>query len=223
MTGVEEGPPGTEPSADRLSEPMRSASVRSASVDDDLAWALEEFLAQFASWAERQAAAEAVAHRRREEWIRRRSEEEATWHAVTLGLSEARSAVTVHLSSGRALQGTAVGAGADFLAVQAGRRLVFVADEAIDAIRRPPGARAPAASDDRGASRRLPGLADICSWLAAERADVLVGWRHGGEPISGRLVAAGHDVLSLRLPSRPPATLYARLASVAEVSALLSG
>ena len=61
-------------------------------------------------------------------------------------------------------------------------------------------------------------LADVLFGLAGERPDVVVTLRHGGDPLSGQLRTVGLDVLTVRTPNDPPATVYVPLAAVSQVS-----
>jgi hypothetical protein len=159
---------------------------------------------------------EAARRRARERWLRQAAEEEATFRGVLADLGERRTGVTVHTASGRSHHGVICAVAGDFAAVRtsAGRE-VLVAIDAIAAVRTRPG-------EERVAGDRVLrvdlDLAQVLDHLAGERERVLLVPRRGGEPITGRLVASGQDVLTLRIDGEPPGSAYIPSAAVGEVS-----
>jgi hypothetical protein len=161
---------------------------------------------------------EAARGRARERWLRRAASEEATVRGVLVDLAERRAPVAVHTTAGRAHNGEICAVGGDFVALRtrAGTD-VLVACDAVVAVRTRPGA--PVATGDRPLRLGID-LAQVLDRLAAERERVLLVPRSGADAsaVAGVLVAAGHDVLTVRLDGDPPATAYVPAATVGEVA-----
>ena len=181
----------------------RTPRPRVAVVDDDPWAAPDPFAAELNRWAAERRAEDAATSRSRERWLRQQAEEGATWLGVLLDLAERRQAVVVDLRSGATVSGELVGVGEDvcFLTGLARRSpTTLVALVHVGAVR----AREPApsvASGDRRPALRLT-LAGVLGSLAAEREVIRVGLAGGGE-VTGRILGAGADVLTLDPGARP--------------------
>jgi hypothetical protein len=183
----------------RLSSSGPSVEV----VDDDPAMAPDPLAAELSRWAAELRAQDATRSRTRERWLRQQAEEGATWTGTLLDLAERRQAVVVHLRSGATLPGALVGVGEDvcLLAGPARRSpTTLVALVHVCAVRARAQA-AGAASGDRNPTLRLT-LAGALSTLAAEREVARIGLAGGGD-VTGRILGAGADVLTLDPVSRP--------------------
>lgn len=187
---------------------------------DDAA-AVDALLADLARWSSEQQVDEAVRARTRERWMRQRAGEEASFSGLLLDLAEQAIPVVLRTTTGRSHRGPIVAVGQDFLALSApGSRAVFVSTGAIASIRPEPGTRVGDAPSGR--SGAVPSrLVDVLLGLSADRPRVQI--HAGGEPVAGELRSVGIDVVSVLLDTRPPASVYLRLDSVAEVSLLVSG
>ena len=167
---------------------------------------------------------EAADARARERWLRRQAQEEATVAGVVLDLAESDRAVVATTTAGRSHAGRVVLVGDDCVVLrdEAGRD-TYLRMAALATVEPQPGsAGAPAATGERPPPSTAR-LLDLLGELAAERPDVqvwLVGVAHG---LTGRLVAVGQDVLTLRLAGDDERTSFVAAQSVAAVSLFVSG
>ena len=162
-------------------------------------------------WAADALVDEAVRRRTRERWLRIQAEEDASFAGTLVDLAEHGRPAVLDVA-GERLRGRLVGVGADFVAVRTDRRQdVLVPFDAIEAVRREPGA-----SDVRGdrSSTVDVALHSVLGPIAADRPDVVVRTRHG-TALRGQLRSAGTDVLRLRLDVEPPTPTWIPLTAVA--------
>lgn len=172
---------------------------------------------------------EAAATRRgarvRERWLRRAAEESATFAGTLLDLAEAGAAVTLHLLGGQRRVGRVVSLGSDFVALRAvagaRREDRWIRLAAISTVRVEVGSGAPTAAEgDRPAPTEVD-LLEVLAEAAAEAAPVVLGV--GDETLSGRIVAVGTDVISIRSDDGPRSITYVSAASLCEAVVLRSG
>ncbi len=155
-------------------------------------------LAAFARWSGAERARAQAAARSSERWLRQQRAESATLAGTLVDLAEDGAEVTLAVGP-RRLAGRLVGVGVD-LCVLEGRdgSSSLVALERLSALW-PAGQRgAP------GGGERVPELplrfVDALAALAGEMVPVRL-WLSGGEILAGDLVAAGVDVVTVRLPT----------------------
>ncbi|MGH9102231.1 MAG: hypothetical protein ACRDYD_04500 [Acidimicrobiales bacterium] len=185
---------------------------------------VEGLLADLARWGADNRVTEAVTQRTREAWLRRQAEEEATWSGLLTDLAEVGAAVTVQLAAGRTHQGRLVALGRDFAVINTGLdRTVLVVPDAIVTLRTSPGSRPVAPAGARNGSTAGRCLVDVLSVLCADRSRVALGMAGERVPVVGELRAVGRDIVTIMQEGRPPRLLYVRLASLSDVSLLLSG
>jgi hypothetical protein len=158
-------------------------------------------VAAFAQWAAGIRVDDAAAARRRERWLRQQAAEDATFAGVLVDLAERHAAVIIDVAGSR-LQGRLVGVGQDFCVVADQRGAATVVRlSALSAV------RAGAAAHVDPAGDRLPPLtldfAAALAALAAERAPVRLLSRDA-VVVTGTLIAAGHDVLTVGLDQPGP-------------------
>lgn len=181
---------------------------------------VDGLLGDLARWTGEDRAATAAAARVRERWLRQQATEDAHFAGVILDLSEQGIGVSMATVSGATLRGRIATVAADFCLVRHDDgRATLVGFAAVVSLRPDPGHRRADAGADRGAPVAAT-LADVLAGLAAERPRVRLGLTAGGAPVVGELRAVGADVLTVRLDGDPPATVYLRLAAVAEVTLL---
>lgn len=163
----------------------------------------DALLAALSGWAADHRAAEAVAGRARERWLRQQAQEAATWLGVLVDLAERRAAVVLELAAGGVARGTLVGVGTDvcLLAADPPRSAATLVALAHVVAARAAGAAPGVAAGDRRPALPLR-LADALAALAAEREVARLGLA-GGREVTGCLLAAGADVLTVR-PGGPP-------------------
>ena len=171
-------------------------------------------------------AREAAEARVRERWLRQQTEDEAHMGDLLLDLAEAELDVIAACASGARHVGRIEAVGEDFVAVRAaGRRLVLVAFGALAFVRAtgPRSASGRATGRDDGGTGRQIGvtMADVLAHAVADRPRVQVTTVDA--TVVGELRAVGVDVVTLHVDGDPPGVVYARLASVSEVSLLDSG
>ena len=142
--------------------------------------------------------ADAVAARRREQWLRRQSEEEGTFHGVLTDLAERGPLLAVHTRSTRVARGALHTLGHDFLALAgpAGERTV-VPLAVVTSVHPEPGT---AATVGDRADHTSATLDVALAALAGDRPPVTVHTA-AGDRISGRLWWVGRDVAAVRGPN----------------------
>ncbi len=141
---------------------------------------------------------EAARARAREHWIRQQAREGATFEGILLALSERGGPVMVWTADGGRATGTVLGVSAELvlLATRESDRTWFIRESLAGVAPLSEDFDAGVASDDRGPTSGTT-LGGLLAGLAEERSAVTV--RCGGREVSGRLVGAGADVLTLRL------------------------
>ncbi len=156
---------------------------------------------------------EVAGERARTRSLRRQAEADATVAGTLLDLVEARIPVTVRTESGRTHHGVLAGLGDDVAVLEVRTGTVLVRLSGLAVIR--PHDRVPPASGDRpaGGARLVELLADA----AGDRRRVSIVCRGAGEPVSGELLAAGADVLTVRLDGDRRVPCYVRADAVVEV------
>jgi len=138
---------------------------------------------------------DAAARRAKQRWLEDQAGDTATVAGVLLDLGERELTVQVTTAAGRHVRGVVAGLGADFVTFRDARGVLAVVPlRAVALVRPGPGVRA--ATGDR-----MPGLdaafSEALAAFAVERPDVTV--HAAGDDVHGRLVAAGIDVLTVRL------------------------
>jgi hypothetical protein len=179
----------------------------------------DRLLADLNRWAAERRTDEAAAARARERSLRQQASESATLAGLLVDLAERRATVVARTTTGASHRGTAVLVGLDFVALAGtgDAPLTLLALHGLTSVRLadsgPPGG---AAQTDRG-----PGDLDLGTVLAGAAADrPRVRLVLGSERVSGELVGAGLDVITVRTDGHPPAVVYLPLASLLEVSLL---
>lgn len=161
-------------------------------------------------WAADAGVDEAARQRARQRWLRTQAEEEASLAGALLDLAERARTVTLEVGSER-VRGRIVGVGEDFVAVRSDRgQHVLVRTGAVEVVRAEPGTAA--VVGDRTSVVDV-GLTGLLPPLAAERPEVRVRTR-SGLTVRGDLVAAGSDVVRLRVPGDPPAPAWVPTATI---------
>lgn len=163
------------------------ASTHSAGVDE----------VEIQTFVDETRRAEAAEARRREEWLRRQSEEEGTFHGLLVDLTERGTLVAVHTRACRVVRGSIVVLGADFLVVTASRSTSLVPLHAVVGVTPEPGS--PTSLGDRPlttSSTFTGALAD----LAVDRPRVNVHTSQT-EGVSGTLWSLGRDFMAVRSPA----------------------
>jgi hypothetical protein len=154
--------------------------------------------------------ADAVRDRQRERWLRQIEEEGATLAGALLDLTEQGSTVTVDTSDG-SYRGRLRMVGQDFCVLAGDAGEVWLALDAVAAVRPHPAERHGAATGSRPPTDLR--LGEALSHLVAERprVSVVLG---GGRRTTGVLRGVGRDVMSLELDGDEAAVAYVSLGSV---------
>jgi len=186
-----------------------------AVTDDDLLYEL----------LDEETAATRRAARVRQRWLRQAAEESATFAGLLLDLAEVGTAVSFGLRNGQRRSGRIIGLGADFVALEvgagAGGEDHWIRLGVIASLRLAPGAVTPmAAEGDRPVTSEVE-LIDLLAERVADAARVLLSV--GDETLSGRMVAVGSDVISIRSDDVPPTMTYVSAASLWAAVVLRSG
>jgi hypothetical protein len=163
----------------------------------------EDLLAELARWSATDRAARAASERARTRDLVDQSAATATWSGLLVDLAEAGTDVTVWLEGGRRVTGRLVGTGRDLIVIEdRSGRPVLVRTGAIDALAPNGEGDGPPSSQRSGppAGRRRPAtdlsFAAALDALAAEGSPVKL--HSGTEVVTGRLLAAGEDVVTVR-------------------------
>jgi hypothetical protein len=184
-------------------------------LDDDVELALDHL----AHWAAESRVADAVSERRRAAWLARQSGVELTLGRILSGLAERGRPVVVELLDGRRHRGTPVTVGRDVVELEVtGGGRVLVAAAAVASVR---AGGSELAGPDVGLPTPSTDLAAELARWAEERPRVLARPRTGAGSLTGTLLAAGSDLLVMRLEGGDVA--YVPLAALAEVSLPESG
>ncbi|MEX2549505.1 MAG: hypothetical protein WD638_04700, partial [Nitriliruptoraceae bacterium] len=137
-----------------------------------------------------------------------RAAEIATWAGTLHDLAERGIAAVVRLDGGRAYRGAIEAIGVDHVAVRtSGGTVALLLREAIRAVRPQPGLRAPVATGDRHRSvgRTLP---EILLRLAEDGTRVALGLEGLDEPLTGRVLGLGEDVITLQVDAGDQGVVY---------------
>lgn len=143
---------------------------------------------------------ESARARAREHWIRQQAREAATFEGILRALSERGGPVRAWTSGGEAATGSIAAVSAELVLLEGDEgETIWLVRRALAGISAgAQGIAAGVASDDRGPNSSVT-LAGLLAGLAEERRSVTA--HCGGTEVSGRIVGAGADVLSLRLPT----------------------
>ena len=176
-----------------------------------------ELLDHLARWAGEARAEEAAAERVEQRLLEQIAAEEATFAGVCLDLAERTAPVVVRTVAGRTHRGRVITVGRDFLVVRdQGGPPLLLALGAVASVRLGPGERAGTAPSGRAAAFEA-GLAAVLAGVAPERPRVQVLSAGEQQPVTGELRTGGRDVAAVRLDGEPPATVYLRVGSIAEL------
>jgi hypothetical protein len=139
----------------------------------------------------------------------------ATWIGTLRDLAETARTVTVQTAAGRSHRGVLAAVGIDHLALVAPSGVrILVRLDAVCLVRPAPDRPAPPASGDRDRSQDRA-LGEALEPLVGSQ--VTLGLAGGHDPVRGRLVALGEDVVTLRLDGPDRGGVYLPLAAVEEV------
>lgn len=160
--------------------------------------------------------AEAVRERARERGLRRRDTEAATLAGLVRDLLESGTPVTVVTVGERRHTGVVVDAARDHLALRTAGGRTLLRHDAIVQVRPRPGSGSGVAAGDRGGVTDRT-LLEALTWVADDRPTVVVAGRAASEPLRGRLVGIGEDLLTVRADGLD-APVYLPLHGVAELT-----
>lgn len=158
----------------------------------------------------------AVAERARERGLRQRDAEAATFVGLVRDLLESGETVTVVTAGERRHTGRVVDVARDHLVVDGPQGRTLLCHDAVAQVRPRPGSGSGVAAGDRGAVTDRT-LLEALSWLADERPTVVVAGRSRAEPLRGRLVGIGEDLLTIRAEGLD-SPVYVPLHGVAELT-----
>jgi hypothetical protein len=163
-------------------------------------------------------AVDAADARARERWLRRQAQEDARFAGVVLDLAEAGRGVTITTTAGRQHRGRFTLVAADCVVLRDEREGdVYLALGSIAVVTPDAEVAAGPGSGDREAASTAT-LLELLSELSAERPDVVVAVDGMDQPLVGRLVGAGVDVVTIRLEGEPARTCFVPAQSLSSVS-----
>lgn len=142
---------------------------------------------------------ESARARAREHWWRQQAREAATFEGILRALSERGIEVTAWTSDGGRATGKVAEVSSELvrLVAEGGESVWIVRAGLAGVSAASDGVHAGVASDDRGPASKIA-LAGLLAELAEERRALTA--RCGGAEVRGRVIGAGTDVLTLRLP-----------------------
>jgi hypothetical protein len=158
---------------------------------------------------------ERAAARMRGRWLEQQAAETATFAGTLVDLAEHGAHLSIRATDGRRHDGTAVAVGTDFVALDDRGDLVLVRLATATVVRTRPERSLRLASGDRAATVDLD-ASEVLSRLAPAQPEVAIGF-DGGDTVAGVLLAAGADVLTVRVADADDGIVYAsspRCASV---------
>lgn len=163
-------------------------------------------------------AEQAAARRRREHWLQRQANDEASLVGVLVDLAERGDAVAVHARAGRVHHGCIEVVGADFILLGRGELpCVVVALTAVSAVTTQSGT--PIATGARKVVA-VRTLAQLVEGLCGGRERVTLVVDDGRYTVTGTLWSLGQDVVTVRLDSATVAdrrTAYLPLVAISEL------
>lgn len=178
-------------------------------------------LAAFARWAAEERVGVAAQARRKERWLRQQAAETATLAGLLVDLAERRAQVTLTVGT-RRVSGRLAGVGRDACAASeaSGGAAIVALDHLVAVHVASPGGRG--AGSEPPSGRRPPqgpwGLVDALAALAAERSRVRLALA-SGELLTGDLLGAGEDVVTLR-PSDTRLLVHVAIAAIQSCTAV---
>jgi hypothetical protein len=142
--------------------------------------------------------ADAVASRRREQWLPRQAEDEGTFHGLLVDLSERQGPLALQTVVGRLLRGSVATLGTDFVALSgAPDGTILVPLTMVTAVSPEPGT-APTVGDRFEATTAA--FAAVVADLAGDRPTVTLHTTAGGR-VAGTLWSVGRDFGVVRAPA----------------------
>ncbi|MGI8492017.1 MAG: hypothetical protein ACR2KC_03025 [Acidimicrobiales bacterium] len=176
----------------------------------------DEIDSGWASWIAQERLSNARESRSKERWLRQQAGEEATLTGLLIDLAERRVDAVLTTKAGRH-SGRLVGVGRDFCVVSAAHGTTLVSTAAVLTVTSADLAGTVAAGDRPA---RLPQrMADALADLAAERAPVRLRMSDG-QHLTGALVAAGVDLVSLRVEGATRTIVHVALAAIESCASL---
>ncbi len=168
---------------------------------------------QLSAWLAEARVDAAATERRKQWWLRRQAEEQASLVGVVLDLAERGRPVVLSDRSGGSHRGRLSLVGADVVVIETGRGDIVVPLAALTAVRPDPGAAS--TIGDRRAESDVD-LVTVMTVIAGDRPRVMVAL-DGGETLSGDLVSAGLDVLRLLVDGPGRDSAYVAYRSISHV------
>lgn len=173
-------------------------------------------------WAAEARVEEAAASRSREGWLRQAAAEDATLAGTLVDLAERGAPTVLTMRSGRRLRAAIWRVGADCVAVRLDdRRVSWLALAAVAAIGAEPGGHTLPTGTRRVESEVT--LVDVLGDLVADQATVAVFLGDMTDPLRGRLVGGGRDIVRLVSSGATSDEVVIAVQAVSEVVLVDSG
>jgi hypothetical protein len=153
--------------------------------------------------------------RTRERWLRQQATTSATVLGTLLDLAERGAAVSVGLLGGRRHDGVVLAIGLDVVLLAERDDRVAIALGAVTTFRPAPGAGGRAATGDRPAAVDI-GFVELLARVVDDQPDVAISLVTG-ESMTGRLLAVGADVVSMRVAAGDDGVAYCSTSAVSSV------
>jgi hypothetical protein len=177
---------------------------------------------QWDRWAADARVEEAAASRSREGWLRQAAAEDGTLLGTLVDLAERGTPAVLTMRSGRRLRAAIWRVGADCMAVRLNdRRVSWVALAAVAAIGAEPGGPGLPTGTRRVESAVTMG--EVLGDLVADQATVAVFLSAMTDPLRGRLVGGGRDIVRLMSSGASSDEVVIAVQAVSEVVLVDSG
>jgi hypothetical protein len=153
--------------------------------------------------------------RSKERWLRRQATESATVAGTLLDLAERGAPVSIGVVGGRRHDGTVLAIGTDVVLLAERNDRVAIPVASIATFRPVPGAGGRAATGDRPPAVDV-GFVELLARVVDDQPDVAISLVTG-EVVSGRLLAVGADVVSVRVAAGDDGVAYCSASAVSSV------
>lgn len=156
-----------------------------------------------------------ASERVRERWLGQQAQESATLVGTLVDLAEGGVRVGIRVEGGRRHEGEITALGIDVVVLRDRGEHVAVPVSAVSVVRPLPGATAGVAKGDRAAAIDVT-FPEVAARLAPDRPEVAIALREG-DAVAGVLLAAGLDVLTIRVAPGPEGLAYVSVSAVSSL------
>ncbi|NOX29579.1 MAG: hypothetical protein GXP35_05970 [Actinobacteria bacterium] len=157
----------------------------------------------------------AVDERRRQRWLEQQLHDQSTLLGLLVDLADSATAVVLETTSGHRHGGVVALVGIDVVVLTNGDRTTVVALAAIGAIRSTGPRRLTSGADGEHSADVT--MLELLGDRLDERPEVTISWA-GGQRANGRLVAVGHDVVTVHATGDEVRSVHVAAESIVDVT-----